>query len=76
MTYRFFTVAAYFFSFLVLAGAGSLPTSNTSGSSSTGSSGGGSNLLVNPFNALELKNGLNWCNHLFMERSTKRLKRN
>ena len=59
MTYRFFTVAACIFSFLVLAGAGGLPTSNTSGSSSTSSSGGGSNALVNPLNALELKNGLN-----------------
>ena len=59
MTYRFFTLAAYFFSFLVLVGAGGLPTSNTSGSSSTSSSGGGTTVLVNPLNALELKNGLN-----------------
>ena len=47
MTYRFFTVAACIFSFLVLAGAGGLPTSNTSGSSSTSSSGGGGNVDKN-----------------------------
>ena len=59
MRYGFFTVAACIFSFLVLAGAGGLPTSNNSGSSSTSSSSGGTSVLVNPVNALELKNGLN-----------------
>ena len=56
---RFFTFAVYIFSFLVLAGAGSLPTSNSSGSSSAGSSGGSTSAIVNPLNSLELKNGLN-----------------
>ena len=59
MAYRFFTFAAYIFSFLVLAGAGGLPTSNSSGSSSYSNSGGGTSAIVNPLNALELKNGLN-----------------
>ena len=59
MTYRFLRVAAYIFSCLVLAGAGGLPTSNNSGSSSTSNSSGGTSVLVNPVNALELKNGLN-----------------
>ena len=59
MLYRFLMLAAYIFSFLILVGAGGLPTSNSSGSSSTGSSGGGTSSTVNPLNALELKNGLN-----------------
>ena len=59
MLYRFLLLAAYIFSFLILVGAGGLPTSNSSGSSSTGSSGGGTSSMVNPLNALELKNGLN-----------------
>ena len=59
MLSRFFTFAVYFFSFLVLAGAGGLPTSNSSGSSSAGSSGGSTSAIVNPLNSLELKNGLN-----------------
>ena len=59
MLSRFFTFAVYIFSFLVLAGAGGLPTSNSSGSSSAGSSGGSASAIVNPLNSLELKNGLN-----------------
>ena len=58
MSNRFFTFAAYIFSFLVLAAAGGLPSSNSSESSSTGSSGSGTSAIVNPLNALELKNGL------------------
>ena len=64
MTYRFFRVAAYIISFLILVGAGGLPTSNSSGSSSSGSSGGGTSSIVNPLNALELKNGLNMVQSL------------
>ncbi len=59
MSYRFFSFAAYVFSFLVLAGAGGLPTSSSSGSSSNSSLGGGTSAIVNPLNDLELKNGLN-----------------
>ena len=59
MLYRFLLLAAYIFSFLILVGAGGLPTSNSGGSSSTGSSGGGTTSIVNPLNAMELKNGLN-----------------
>ena len=59
MSYRFFTFAAYIFSFIVIAGAGGLPTSNSSGSSSTSISGSGTSATVNPLNELELKNGLN-----------------
>ncbi len=59
MSYRILTFVAYVFSFLVLAAAGGLPTSNSSASSSTSSSGGGTSGIVNPLNALELKNGLN-----------------
>ena len=59
MLSRFFTFAVYIFSFLVLAGAGGLPTSNSSGSSSAGSSSGSTSAIVNPLNSLELKNGLN-----------------
>ena len=76
MTYRFFRVAAYIFSFLVLAGAGGLPTSNNSGSSSTSSSSGGTSVLVNPVNALELKNGLNLVQSLvYVKKYTKAEKR-
>ena len=64
MLYRFLLLAAYIFSFLILVGAGGLPTSNSSGSSSTGSSGGGASSVVNPLNALELKNGLNMVQSL------------
>ena len=60
MLYRFLMLAAYIFSFLILVGAGGLPTSNSSGSSSTGSSGGGTSSSVNPLNALELKK---WPKH-------------
>ena len=59
MSYRFFSFAAYVFLFLVLAGAGGLPTSSSSGSSSNSSLGGGTSAIVNPLNDLELKNGLN-----------------
>jgi len=59
MLSRFFTFAVYIFSSLVLAGAGGLPTSNSSGSSSAGSSSGSTSAIVNPLNSLELKNGLN-----------------
>ena len=64
MLYRFLMLAAYIFSFLILVGAGGLPTSNSSGSSSTGSSGGGTSSTVNPLNVLELKNGLNMLQSL------------
>ena len=64
MLSRFFTSAVYIFSFLVLAGAGGLPTSNSSGSSSGGSSGGSTSAIVNPLNSLELKNGLNMVQSL------------
>ncbi len=64
MLYRFLMLAAYIFSFFILAGAGGLPSSNSSGSSSTGSSGGGTSSIVNPLNALELKNGLNMVQSL------------
>ena len=64
MLYRFLMLAAYIFSFLILMGAGGLPTSSSSGSSSTGSSGGGTSSIVNPLNALELKNGLNMVQSL------------
>ena len=64
MLYRFLMLAAYIFSFLILVGAGGLPTSNSSGSSSTGSSGGDTSSIVNPLNALELKNGLNMVQSL------------
>ena len=64
MLYRFLILAAYIFSFLILVSAGGLPTSNSSGSSSTGSSGGGTSSIVNPLNALELKNGLNMVQSL------------
>ena len=64
MLYRFLMLTAYIFSFLILVGAGGLPTSNSSGSSSTGSSGGGTSSIVNPLNALELKNGLNMVQSL------------
>ena len=64
MLYRFLMLAAYIFSFLLLVGAGGLPTSNSSGSSSTGSSGGETSSIVNPLNALELKNGLNMVQSL------------
>ena len=59
MSSRFFTFVVYIFSFLVLAGAGGLPTSNSSGSSSADSPGGSNSAIVNPLNSLELKNGLN-----------------
>ena len=59
MSYKFVTCPAYISSFLVLAGAGGWPTSSSSGSSSNSSSGGGTSAIVNPLNALELKNGLN-----------------
>ena len=59
MSYKIFKFAACISSFLVLAGAGGLPTSSSSGSSSNSSSGGGTSAIVNPLNALELKNGLN-----------------
>ena len=64
MLYRFLMLTAYIFSFLILVGAGGLPTSNSSGSSPTGSSGGGASSVVNPLNALELKNGLNMVQSL------------
>ena len=64
MLYRFLMLAAYIFSFLLLVGAGGLPTSNSGGSSSTGSSGGQTSSIVNPLNALELKNGLNMVQSL------------
>ena len=64
MLYRFLMLTAYIFSFLILVGAGGLPTSNSGGSSSTGSSGGGASSVVNPLNALELKNGLNMVRSL------------
>ena len=71
MTYRLSITAAYFFSFLILVGAGSLPTSNSGGSSSNsgGSSSGsysnsGNSSTNNPLNALELKNGLNMIQSL------------
>ena len=64
MLYRFLMLAAYIFSFLLLVGAGGLPTSNSNGSSSAGSSGGGTSAIVNPLNALELKNGLNMVQSL------------
>ena len=64
MLYRFLMLAAYIFSFLILVGAGGLPTSSSSGSSSTGGSSGGTSSIVNPLNALELKNGLNMVQSL------------
>ena len=72
MLSRFFTSAVYIFSFLVLAGAGGLPTSNSSGSSSGGSSGGSTSAIVNPLNSLELKNGLNMVQSLVYGKKYKR----
>ena len=72
MLSRFFTSAVYIFSFLVLAGAGGLPTSNSSGSSSAGSSGGSTSAIVNPLNSLELKNGLNVVQSLFYGKKYKK----
>ena len=75
MLYRFLMLAAYIFSFLILMGAGGLPTSNSSGSSSTGSSGGGTSSIVNPLNALELKNGLNMVQSLVYGKKYKKAER-
>ena len=72
MLYRFLMLATYIFSFLLLVGAGGLPTSNSSGSSSTGSSGSQTSSIVNPLNALELKNGLNMVQSLVYGKKYKR----
>ena len=72
MSYRLLMLVAYIFSFLILVGAGGLPTSNSSGSSSTGSSGGGASSVVNPLNAMELKNGLNLVQSLVYGKNYKK----
>ncbi len=66
MIHRLSILAAYIFSFLILVGAGGLPTSNSGGSSSSSGnsssssySDSGTSSSINPLNALELKNGLN-----------------
>ena len=71
MIHRLPIFAAYIFSFLILVGAGGLPTWNSGGSSSSygsssssGYSDSGNNSIINPLNALELKNGLNMIQSL------------
>jgi len=66
MIHRLSILAAYIFSFLILVGAGGLPTSNSGGSSSSSSSysDSGSSAIISPLNALELKNGLNMVQSL------------
>ena len=71
MIHRLSILAAYIFSFLILVGAGGLPTSNSGGSSSSSGnsssssySDSGTSSSINPLNALELKNGLNMVQSL------------